>query len=120
MKGNQRDLLTDHLNSMDMSGSIRFIDEPEVGGRIPFLDALVTRKSDGSIKVQVYRNKTHTDQFLNFKSHYSLQQTLGIIRTLYDRCDNIVTDPKDVKAGVQHVNKALGKCRYPSWTFKKG
>ena len=91
----------------------------EVEGRIPFLDALVSCKTDGSMKVQVYRKKTHTDQYLNFGSHHPLQHKLGVIRTLYDRCDNIVTDPKDAKLEVQHVNQALGKCGYPSWTFKK-
>ena len=119
VKHNQRDLFTDHLNSIDVTGSIRFTDEPELEGRIPFLGALVTRKTDGSMKVQVYCKKTHSDQYLNFGSHHALQHKLGIIRTLYDRCDNIVTDPMDAKAELEHVNQALGKCEYPSWTFKK-
>ena len=88
-------------------------------GNIPFLDALVTRKNDGSMKVQVYCKKTHTDQYLNFGSHHPIQHKLSIIRTLYDWCDNIVTDPEDAKAEVEHVNSALEKCGYPSWTFKK-
>ena len=78
------------------------------------MDAFVTRTTDGSMKVQVYRKKTYTDQYLNFRSHHSLQHKLGIIRTLYDICDNIVTDPDDVKLELQHVNQALGKCGYPS------
>ena len=71
------------------------------------------------MKVQVYWKKTHTDQYLNFGSHRPLQHKLDVIRTLYGRCDNRVTDPNDAKLEVQHVNQALGKCRYPSWMFKK-
>ena len=56
---------------------------------------------------------------MNFESHHPLEHKLGIARTIYDRCDNIVTDPKDAKLEVQHINQALGKCGYPSWTFKK-
>ena len=86
---------------MDTTSSIRFTDEPEVEGRIPFQDALVTNKTDEFMKVQVYCKKTHTDQYLNFESHHPLQHKLGIIRTLYDRCYNIVTDPKDAKLDFQ-------------------
>ena len=59
------------------------------------------------MKVQVYRKKTHADRYLNFGSHHPLQHKLGIIRTLYDRCDNIVTDSDDAKLEVQHMNQAL-------------
>ena len=93
------------------------MDELEVEARIPFLDALVSHKTDGSMKVQVYSKKTHTDHYLNFELHHPLQHKLRIIRTLYDRCDNIVPDPNDAKAEVEHGNKALGKCGYCSWTF---
>ena len=46
-----------HLNSI--SPSINFTIEQESDNRLPFLDALVTRKEDGSLKVGVYR-KTDT------------------------------------------------------------
>ena len=46
-----------HLNSMDPTGSIKFTYEEETNNTIPFLDTLLERRPDGSVKVQVYRKK---------------------------------------------------------------
>ena len=111
--------LTDHLNRIDPTGSIKFTYEQEQDQQIPFLDTLVTRKEDGSVKLQVYRKKTHTDQYLNFSSHHPIQHKLGVIRTLFDRCENIVSEENDRKVEEEHIREAMKKCGYPNWTFKK-
>ena len=59
---NKQDELTEHLNTIDKSASIKFTDEPEKDDSIPFLDAHICWKDDGVVKVQVYRKVTHTDQ----------------------------------------------------------
>ena len=51
----QRDPFTDHLNTIDLMGSIQFTDEPEVDKTILFLDTLVTRTPGGSMNATVYR-----------------------------------------------------------------
>ncbi|XP_072028484.1 uncharacterized protein [Amphiura filiformis] len=89
--------LTDHLNTTDQSGNIKFTYEEEKEGQIPFLDTLLIRKQDGTVKLLVYRKKTHTDQYLSFKSQHPLHQKLGVIRTLMDRKDKIVTEEEDKK-----------------------
>ena len=66
MKKNQVENLTDHLNKTNPSGSIKFTYEKETSGQIPFLDTLIVRKPDGSVKLLVYKKATHTDQYLNF------------------------------------------------------
>ena len=48
----------------------------------------------GSLKVTVYRKDTHTYQYLHYTSHHP---KLGVVRTLYERSDNIVTDSEDQK-----------------------
>ena len=67
------------------------------------------------VKFKVYRKATHTDQYLHFNSHHPLHQNLGIVRTLMDRSENIVTTEEfeDKKEEIEHVEKALGACGYP-------
>ena len=55
-KGTVEELLT-HLN---MQLSIRFAMEVEKEGRLPFLDAVLQRRDDGSLDITVHSNPTHT------------------------------------------------------------
>ena len=57
--------------------------------------------------------KAHTDQYLHFQSHHPLHHKEGVIRTLIDRADALVSEPEDRKAEVEHVTKALKLCGYP-------
>ena len=77
------------------------------------------RKPDGSVKLCIYRKKTHTDQYLQFSSHHPLHQKLGVIRTLLDRSESIVTEEEDRVLEELHIKKALATCGYPEWTINK-
>ncbi|XP_066289701.1 uncharacterized protein [Branchiostoma lanceolatum] len=111
--------LTDHLNTIDSTGNIKFTHETEENGTMPFLDTLLVKKEDGTVKLLIYRKKTHTDQYLNFNSHHPLHQKLGVIRTLMDRCKSVVTEETDRQLEMEHIKQALSRCGYPDWTFKK-
>ncbi|XP_046407088.1 uncharacterized protein LOC124171582 [Ischnura elegans] len=52
-----------HLNIQNRS--INFTMEIEENSRLPFLDALVSKKKNGRLGHSVYRKPTHTDQYLN-------------------------------------------------------
>ena len=60
--------LTEHLNSVDATGSIKFTYEEQVDNSLPFLDVKLSKLDSGRLKVQIYRKKTHTDQYLHFDS----------------------------------------------------
>ena len=111
--------LTEHLNSIDTTGSIKFTYEEESDNSLPFMDTLMIRKEDGTVKLLVNRKKTHTDQYLNFTSHHPLHQKLWVIKALLDRCINIVSEPEGRENEVEHITKAIETCGYPSWTIKK-
>ena len=87
--------LTDHLNRVDETNSIKFTHEEEAEGTIPFLDTLLVRKESGEVKLLFFRKNTHTDQYLNFSPHHPLHQKTGVIRTLLDRCETLVTEEED-------------------------
>ena len=83
--------LKDHLNSIDTTGSIKFTYEEESDNSLPFMDTLMIRKEDGTVKLLVNRRKTHTHKYLKLTSHHGLQHKLGVVTTLLDRCNNIVS-----------------------------
>ncbi|XP_072051908.1 uncharacterized protein [Amphiura filiformis] len=119
VKEDQVDNLTNHINQSDPTGNIKFTYEKEQEGTIPFLDTLIVRKADGSVKLLVYRKVTHTDQYLNFNSHRPLHHKLGVVRTLLDRMNSIVTEEGDKKQEEDKIKQALSRCGYPSWSFKQ-
>ena len=51
VKSDQVDNLTEHLNSVDPTGSIYFTHEKEEEGNIPFIDTLIIKKPDGTVKL---------------------------------------------------------------------
>ena len=49
--------LTEHLNKIDNTNSIKFTYEEEKDGKMPFLDTLIVRRDDGSSRVDKQRNE---------------------------------------------------------------
>ena len=72
-KGQERNL-TDHINTIDPNGNIKFTYEEEEDKQITFLDTLLIQREYESVKLLVYRKKSHTDQYLHFSFHHLLNQ----------------------------------------------
>ena len=105
--------LTSFMNGLDPTKNLSYTCELPENCKLPCLDLLFHKKDDGTLKTTVYRKKTHTDQYLNFSSHHPLHHKQGVIRTLLDRADALVSEAEDKKAEYEHVSKALMKCGYP-------
>jgi len=119
VKKGKVEVLTEFMNGLDESGSIQFTYETETDGKLPFLDLQLVRKEDNSLKLQIYRKPTHTDQYLNFTSHHPIEHKLSVVRTLLDRSRSLVSETIDKEEEEKHVEKALMSCGNPKWTFKK-
>ena len=63
--------------------------ELEKDGSLPFLDANLTRKEDGTLNISVFRKQTHTDRYLQFNSHHPVSAKRAAVRSLFDRARNI-------------------------------
>ena len=111
--------LNRHINSVDTSGNIKFTNEEMVDDNIAFLDLKISVKGDRSVKTEVYRKKTHTNQYLNFHSEHPVTHKLGVVRTLLDRCKSHVTEPDDRQEEEELVKKVLKLNNYPDWTVTK-
>ena len=87
--------------------------EVECGGRIPFLDVLVTRESDGSISTSVYRKPTHTDKYLDFDSHHPLSHKRSVANTLLGRARSHCSSSHSLVSEKKHISQALCLNSYP-------
>jgi hypothetical protein len=57
-----------HLNNINHS--IQFTMETESKSHLPFLDLDIYRRPDGSLGHKMYHKPTHTNLYLNAKSHH--------------------------------------------------
>ncbi|GJQ66236.1 hypothetical protein Trydic_g4291 [Trypoxylus dichotomus] len=72
-----------HLNGLEES--IEFTMELEVDNRIPFLDVLVHKQSDGTLRTTVYKKPTHIGQYLHFESNHPHNVKSDVAECLYNR-----------------------------------
>ena len=96
---------TEHINSIDPH--IKFTIKPEKDSKLPFMDLCTHILNDGSMKITIYMKPTHTDQYLNFKSHHPLTHKRSVVHTLTYREQQYVTTAEDRKSQLAHVHNAL-------------
>ncbi|XP_063547523.1 uncharacterized protein LOC134754960, partial [Cydia strobilella] len=94
----------DHLNSIH--SKIKFTMELEKYCSLPFLDVLVKRDPDNTLGRTVYRKPTHTDRYLNGKSHHHPSQLVTVGKSLFLRAQRICDD-QHLAAELQHARRAL-------------
>ena len=111
VKKEQVGALHRHLNNQ--SDGISFTVEEEREGTLAFLDVEVTRGELGSLKTAVFRKATHTDKYLDFMSHHSVQHKESVVRSLVRRGDSFPSDETGRARETSHIDRTLGANNYP-------
>ncbi|XP_069678727.1 uncharacterized protein dlp [Periplaneta americana] len=94
----------EYLNNIHPN--IQFTKEVEKDGCLPFLDILISRKSDGTLGHRVYRKPTHTDLYLNGHSHHHPAQKRTVLSTLLHRARGI-SDKESLPSEICHLRKTF-------------
>ena len=97
----QFELFIQRMNNVHPN--LRVTSEIESDGSIPFLDILISRRDDGSIKRSVYRKSTWSGQYLHFTSFSPMREKRALVKTLFARArkicseDSLTTELETVK-----------------------
>ena len=100
------------VNKQDFSQHINSVD-PAISFTVE------DNKEDGSLSITVYRKPTHTDQYLEWDSHHHLTAKFSVINTLSHRAKTVCSRPEWLQQEMDHLRKALTKCKYPKWALDK-
>ncbi|XP_046399906.1 uncharacterized protein LOC124166418 [Ischnura elegans] len=103
------DQFLEHMNSRHPN--ITFTMELEKDGRLPFLDILIQRKSDGTLGHSVYRKPTSTNLYLNGGSHHHPSQRSAVLTTLFHRAMSI-SDQNSLPSELAHLKKTFAQNGY--------
>ena len=66
-----------------------------------------------SVDTSVHRKKTHTDRYLNFKSHHPLAHKRSVVSTLFKRAKELSSDAGCRSKEEAYIGRTLGWNGYP-------
>ncbi|MGL4482148.1 MAG: hypothetical protein ACRCTW_06440, partial [Lactococcus garvieae] len=87
--------------------------EHEKDDCLPFLDILISRRTDGSVRTSIYRKPTWSGQYLHFGSFSPIQHKISVVKTLFNRALRICS-PECVDAEHIIIKNALLANGYPT------
>ena len=102
-----------------MDPAIMFtVEGNQENGAIPFLDTLVKPEADNFLSISVYHRPTHTDQYIQWDSHYNLSAMYSVIGTPTHRAKIDCTGPELFSEELQHPREHFVKCKYLRWAIQ--
>ena len=101
-----------HLNTIEESIQFTVEVESDTNG-LPFLDVYLHRYENGSVGTSVYRKPTHTDNYLDFRSHHPIQHRTGVVYTLLKRAKVLSSTAVDEALEVKRLVSVLKQNHYP-------
>ena len=113
-----KDSFIEHINSID--DKIQFtVEDCRHDESMPFLDTLVTPRSDGSLSTTVYRKPSHTDLYLQWDSHHTIAAKYSVVNTLHHRARAVCSNQQLLEEEGDHLQKVLIENKYPIWALNR-
>ena len=107
-----KETFLEHNNKVDQA--IKFtVKGDQENGTIPFLDNSVKPETDNTLSITVYRKPMHSDQYLQWDSHHNLVAKCSVTHRGRTVCIKLYNKE------IQHLRKALTKCKYPKCALDK-
>jgi hypothetical protein len=101
-----------HLNGTHQC--IQFTMETESEGHLPLLDLDIYRRLDHSLGHKVYRKPTHTNLYLNTKSHHHPSNIQAVLSTLIHRA-RALCDKDSLQAELVFLKDVFKENGYNDW-----
>ncbi|BHF74639.1 hypothetical protein SprV_0501772500 [Sparganum proliferum] len=111
VKKDQLETLHNTINST-MPG-IKFTLEKEVDKELPFLDVLVQRKTDGTLRTSVYRKETYAEVILHYESNHPISHKRSAVNGLLNRAKTHCSDDEGYRAELSYLCELFSRNGYP-------
>ena len=101
--------LLQHLNNQHPS--IRFTEELEKDGKLPFSEVYTSRAEDGHVHLSIYRKPTRTSRYLQYASNHTDSGKRSVARALFNRVKHVTRE--DDKRQEERVKEELLMNNFP-------
>ena len=105
-----------HINSLHQN--IKFTMEEESNGELSFLDTLLKR-NNGEISLLVYREPTHTNQYLHHSSHHQTSCKESVVPSFFNIAYSIITNKDDLHKENARIKQVLKNNGYQEIIINK-
>ena len=117
----KEDKINDVKNNLnEFHNDIKFTHEVENGNKISFLDVSVKRKNDGTFSTEIYRKKTDTNVYINWKSFSPNSWKIGTLKGLFRRAFVVCSTKNSLEKEISFLKNVFMKVNgYPSRVVNK-
>ena len=93
--------------------NIKFTDEPEKNGSLPFLDVNIQKREEGGFITSIYHKLSYTGLLTNFMSFVPASYKLALVKTLVHRIYNICSNWTKFHVDIDKLTHTLQRNKFP-------
>ena len=99
--------------------NIKFTDEPEKNGSLPFLDVTIKKREGGGFNTSVYHKPSYTGLLTNFPSYIPSLYKSALAKTLIHRCFKICNTWDLFHKNIKELEHTLKRNKFPPRLIRK-